>query len=370
MVTPHPLVAALDASQTAVGRAQRELLRLIADVDRCEVWRDHGARDLAHWLAMRYGISGWKARRWIGAAHALEELPRLSEALTTGGLGIDKVVELARFVSPETEARVISWASRASCAAVRRRGDLEARASREEALDAERKRSLTWWYFDEGRRFGLEAELPAAQGAIVARALQRLSRSVSRMPDEHGEAFPSARRADALVALCSARIADDPDPDRATVVVHAMAHGLESDTGGCEVEGGPVVHPETARRLLCNARVQTVIEDDRGNVLDLGRMTREPSAAMVRQVRYRDRKCTFPGCGARRFTEVHHIVWWRDGGRTDLENLLLICSFHHRLVHELGWSLRREADGEVGWFHPDGVRYLAGPSPGALTSVA
>jgi hypothetical protein len=101
-----------------------------------------------------------------------------------------------------------------------------------------------------------------------------------------------------------------------------------------------------------------------GNVLGLGRTSREPSAWMVRQVRYRDRECRFPGCGARRFTEAHHIRWWRDGGRTDLDNLVLICSFHHRLVHEHGWSIRRETDGEVRWFHPDGTRYRAGPAPG------
>lgn len=361
------LLEALDASLVDVGRAHRVLLRRVAEVDRCEAWRDQGARDLAHWLAIRSGISEWKARRWIGAAHVLEALPRLSEALSTGGLGIDKVTELARFATPETEARLISWATRVSCAAVRRRGDLEVRASRDEVLDAVRERSVSWWYFDEGRRFGLEAELPAEQGAIVARALGRLAETIPTMPDEQGEMFAPARRADALVALCSARIAEDPDPDRATVVVHAQARGLADGTGGCELEDGPVIHPETARRLVCNARVQTVIEDDRGRVLDLGRMTREPSAAMARQVRYRDRECAFPGCGARRFTEVHHVVWWRHGGRTDLDNLLLICSFHHRLVHELGWSIRREADGEIGWFHPDGGRYLAGPSPGRRT---
>jgi hypothetical protein len=364
MFAADDLVDALDASQAEVGRAHRGLLRLIAAAERREVWRDRGARDLAHWLAMRYGISEWKARRWIVAAHALEELPALSEALTGGRLGIDKVAELARFATHGTEAGLIAWASRVSCAAVRRRGDLEARASREELAQVERDRFVSWWYFDEGRRFGLEAELPAAQGAIVARALERLAESIPHMPDELEETFAPARRADALVALCSARIADDSDPDRATLVVHATAQGLQSGARGGEVEGGPVIDPDTVRRLLCNARLQRVIEDERGNALALGRMSREPSAAMVRQVRYRDRECRFPGCGARRFTEAHHILWWRLGGRTDLDNLLLICSFHHRLVHELGWSIRREADGEIGWFHPDGSRYLLGPSPG------
>src|SRR5204863_2700986 len=98
-------------------------------------------------------------------------------------------------------------------------------------------------------------------------------------------------------------------------------------------------------RLLCAARVQTVFEDSSGHVLDLGRTTAEPPAWMVRQVRYRDRECRFPRCGARRFTQVHHIIWRRDGGRAELPNLLLICSFHHKLVHEYGWRVTRDADG-------------------------
>src|SRR6266536_3335303 len=71
----------------------------------------------------------------------------------------------------------------------------------------------------------------------------------------------------------------------------------------------------------------------------------------------------FPGGGARRFTQAHHIVWWERGGRTDLDNLVLMCSFHHRLVHEYGWRIKRDHDATVGWFHPDGRRYRAGPAP-------
>ena len=358
------LLGAADAAHARVANAQRELLALIAEVDRLEAWRDQGARDTAHWLAMRYGVSCWKAHRWIAAAHALEELPRLAEALAGGELGIDKVVELARFATVRTEADLIAWAKRVSCGAVRRRGDLAARASHEELAQADRDRFVSWWYCDEGRRFGLEAELPAAQGAIVVRALERLAETIPSMPGEEDRGFAPARRADALVALCSARIAGDVDADRATVIVHVREEGLAHGTGGCEVENGPVIDSESARRLLCNARSQTVLEDRRGNVLGLGRVAREPPSWMIRQVRYRDRECRFPGCGARRFTEAHHIMWWRHGGRTDLDNLLLICSFHHRLVHEHGWSIGRDPDGEVGWFRADGNRYWAGPSPG------
>ena len=178
------LIEALDAANGRVCGAQRELLCLIAEVDRCGRWEDEGARDTAHWLVMRYGIYYWKAQRWIPAAHALERLPRLSEALATGELGIDKVVELCRFATAETEVGLIRWAQRVSCGAIRHRGDLAARTSVEDVLEPERARSLSWWYFDEGRRFGLEAELPAAQGAIVARALERAAEDVPAMPVE------------------------------------------------------------------------------------------------------------------------------------------------------------------------------------------
>jgi hypothetical protein len=362
--TTQSLTVALDNTNVAVGRAQRVMLHLIADADRLEIWRDSGARDTAHWVAIRYGISEWKSRRWVAAAHALEDLPLIAEALERGELGIDKVVELARFAAPETAARLIRWATTVSVGAVRHRGDLEAKASITDVRETERSREVTWWYFDEGRRFGLEADLPAASGPVIVNALERVAERITALPGEEDEVFASARRADALVALCSARIATDPEPDRATVVVHARLDGLHRDTGGCEIEGGPVIHPQSVRRLLCNARVQTVVEDQDGTVLGIGRLSRQAPAWMVRQVRHRDRECRFPGCGARRFTEAHHLRWWRHGGRTDLANLALICSFHHRLVHEHGWSVKRQATGDLLWRRPDGTRYESGPSPG------
>jgi Domain of unknown function (DUF222)/HNH endonuclease len=291
-------------------------------------------------------------------------LPRIADALERGELGIDKVVELARFAIPEDEGRLIRWATTVSVGAVRHRGDLEAKASIRDVRETERDRAVSWWYHDEGRRFGLEADLPAAHGPVIVNALEREAEKIASLPGEEDELFASARRADALVALCSARIAADPEPDRATVVVHARLDGLQRDTGGSEIEGGPVIHPHTVRRLLCNARVQTVVEDSEGNVLGIGRLSRQAPVWMLRQVRHRDRECRFPGCGARRYTEAHHLRWWRHGGRTDLSNLALICSFHHRLVHEHGWSVKRQAAGDLLWRRPDGTRYESGPSPG------
>jgi hypothetical protein len=364
------LIATADALHVVAGRTQRELLAVLAEIDRSGVWEGDGARDAAHWVSMRYGVSAWKAARWIAASHALAGLPRIADALATGRLCLDKVVELTRFATSESEVSLIRWANVVSCGAIRRKADLERKRERAETVEAERARSLRWWYEDEGTRFGLEAELPADQGVLVAKALSRLADSMPSMPGEEGLDGVDARRADALVLLCSGRIASDPDPDRATVVVHTSLETLAGAERNAEVEDGPVIVPETARRLACDGRIQIVAETPDGNVLRLGRLTRVPSAPLIRQLRHRDRECRFPGCGKRRFTHAHHVRWWSSGGRTDLDNLVLLCSFHHRLVHEGGWALTLDDRSDLAWFRPDGAKYRAGPAPPAQLPFA
>jgi Domain of unknown function (DUF222)/HNH endonuclease len=274
---------------------------------------------------------------------------------------LEQVLELTRFARPGDEHELIDWAETRAPGTIRYCADLELRRSAEEVAHNQAHRAVHWWFHED--RFELEADRPAAEGAKAVRALDRLAGTIPPMPGEAGMYHVEARRADALVALCAGRIAADPDPDRATVVVHTRLEALEGRAGGAEIEDGPAIDVRTARRLLCDARVQTVVEDRAGDVVALSTLRRDPPAWMVRQVRQRDRTCRFPGCEARRFTQVHHIRFWSRGGRTELANLLLICFFHHRLVHELGWKVTRSRGGEVRWFQPGGVAYRAGPSP-------
>jgi hypothetical protein len=376
MIDTYELIQDADRHNAQVCGSQREMLRVIRELDDAEAWQDWGARDTAHLVSMRYDVSCWKADRWVKASHALEHLPLLSDAFSRGEVGIDKVVELTRFATADTEAELLSWAQRVSSTAVRQRADVEIKQKLEDAREVSKARYLEWWYEDQGRRMGIRAELPAAQGAVVIRAIERLAAEIPVMPGEDEPHLAQARQADALVALCSKRVASDPDQDRATIVVHAKAgdlagnarhviggEGLVPDRPGVQIEGGGVIHPATLGRLLCNVRTQTVFEDEHGEVIGVGRLSREPSAWMMRQIRYRDRECRFPGCGHRRFTQAHHIRWWRHGGRTDLDNLVLVCSFHHNLVHEHGWVIRRGKDGTIRWLNPEGRTYRAGPGP-------
>jgi hypothetical protein len=258
VATGASLVDDMDETYARMCSNERDFLRMLAQGDLEHVWRDSGAHDMASWISMRYGVTLWKAHRWLHAAHALESLPALSDALSRGVLSSDKVVELARFASFEDEDGLIAWAQRVSPTAVRRRADLAVRRAIEDIRDAERQRFMTWWYSDDGARFGFEGEMAAADGAVVAKALDRVAEQVAVTPGEEDPVFASARRADALVMLASTRIGQDADPDRATVAVHVRAGAdLESSDLRADIEGGPVIDPETAKRLACEGRTQS-----------------------------------------------------------------------------------------------------------------
>ncbi len=158
-----------------ISRLQRELLDTLTELEEAEAWIEDGAYDMAHWTTMQLGISRWKAERWLSSGRALQTLPATADALERGVLGIDKVVELTRFAEFDDEDALVRWAQGVSSGAIRRIGDLRAREGmREDTVAAERERWLQYRYADGGRRFRLDAELPGAAGAVVARALDRL----------------------------------------------------------------------------------------------------------------------------------------------------------------------------------------------------
>ena len=113
-----------------------------------------------------------------------------------------------------------------------------------------------------------------------------------------------------------------------------------------ELDGGGVdVSAETSRRLACDAAVVVLHEGADGSALDVGRKTRSIPPAIRRALSARDTGCRFPGCTARH-CDAHHLVHWADGGRTSLDNLVLLCRRHHRLLHEGGYRIEGERSGD------------------------
>jgi hypothetical protein len=138
---------------------------------------------------------------------------------------------------------------------------------------------------------------------------------------------------------------DAPDAPDAPVrsPVEVVVH-ISADTLAGETELGDGVSAEVARRLLCDAGVVPLLEDTRGNTIDVGRKTRSVPSSLGRALRWRDRGCRFPGCTNTRFADAHHVRHWIDGGETCLENLVLVCRRHHRYLHELGFKIERSGD--------------------------
>src|SRR6185436_4320467 len=117
---------------------------------------------------------------------------------------------------------------------------------------------------------------------------------------------------------------------------------------------GAFVSREAVRRLSCDAGIVEVVEDDRGAPLSVGRKRRTISGGLKRALYQRDATCTFPGCANRAFLEGHHIKHWADGGETSLLNTTLVCTAHHRFVHEYGYTIEMTEDQRPEFRDPQG----------------
>jgi hypothetical protein len=360
--TSYEIRARIDRAQRAICASQRDLMSSIVEGEHAGIWQADGCRDMAQWVAGRLGLSYWTASRWVNAARALERLPRVSRSFTNGSLSVDKVVELTRFASPDNEADLVSWARKVTPATIRRRADVANRPSLEDHRDAHRGRYLEFWRDDLMVRF--EGALPTDVGVKLQKAIDRIADGLPKPPSGSEDGLDrsiEARRADALVTMASAAIANDQDQDRATVVVHVDLESLGDAARGGEIASGGTLHPEVVKRLGCGGRVEWVVGDGERHALGIGHKSRVIPLWMERQLRYRDGGCTFPGCGTRRFVCGHHIVPWPHGP-TNLDNLTLVCSFHHNLVHEFRWKVSLDDAGRTSWFRPDGRRYEPGVS--------
>src|SRR5262249_24012720 len=180
-------------------------------------------------------------------------------------------------------------------------------------------------------------------------------------------------RADALVSLAQGYLRGDaPDRSPIEITLAIPKSSLRAETTD-PVEVGELGESflswQTARRLACDAGVVEVVEDERGVPLSVGRKRRTISGALKRALRKRDATCTFPGCTNRMFLEGHHIRHWADGGETSLGNGLLLCSLHHRFVHEYGYAVELGADQRPQLRAPCGRGVAAVPARLATSSL-
>jgi len=185
---------------------------------------------------------------------------------------------------------------------------------------------------------------------------------------------PRQRRHDALGALArhyldGAASLPAVNGERPRVVVTINAADLLAADAGvaanrhARLDSGLPVSLDTVRRLACDAQLLPVAVDESGDVLRLGRTTRVWSVAQRRAAWIRDKgRCAFPRC-RRPPVDLHHLVWWSNGGSTDLDNAAWLCSFHHWLVHERRWTVSRDTERAYVFTAPDGREFRTRPPP-------
>jgi len=152
-------------------------------------------------------------------------------------------------------------------------------------------------------------------------------------------------------------------PHRTTIVVHADLSYLGGREGAAELDVLGPLSPEVVRRLACDAKIVISADNDKGQSIQQGTASRNPSSAQRLEIRRRDKGCRFPGCTYTEFTDVHHVVHWLNGGPTSIPNLVTLCDQHHRAVHELGWKMSGDANVVLSFRSPTGRVTTSTPSP-------
>jgi hypothetical protein len=393
--------------------ATHRLLTCIRQFDETNGWCAQGAVSCAHWLSWRIGLDLATAREKVRVARALGVLPTIDAALAAGQLSYAKVRALSRVATANNEATLLDLALYATGAQLERlcRGyrtvlaadeapSPEARSLRRRTLPGGMVKleivlcpdeaELVFQALDCAREVGHAASGDSAHGRACGCGPERghgRSHDLDCDDDDvsaegsSGSAsggWPS--RADGVVALAEAFLAGSAGTgnggERFQVMIHVDQDTLAVD-GAQAVDGRPAtsqatlqatlddgtrVSAETFRRVACDCGLLAHGGRDEHSTLSVGRRSRSIPPAIRRALRLRDRGCRFPGCTHNRFLHGHHVRHWLHGGETSVDNLVLLCTRHHHLVHEGGWTVVRE-DGRDGgdwaFVAPDGERLPA-----------
>ncbi len=337
-----------------INAATYELLVLIRQFDERAGWLKWGFSNCIDWLHWRCDLSVGAAREKVRVAHALKALPATAQAFCRGKLSYSKVRALVRVADRSNEDALLSFALKTTAARVEERCR-ELRCgmtdSTVEANDAYARRSLRVSRDPNRGTLTITVELPLETGELIDKALDR-ARDDSPTPEFAGESW-AVRQADAFVTMARSYLNGNGDEstgisEQYQVTVHVDQSAL---TDGLGRSGLPI---ESVRRIACDSDKVVLMENGSGEPLSVGRKTRVVPTAIKRALHARDKSCVFPGCRHTRFVDAHHIKHWSAGGETSLDNLMLLCARHHRLVHEGGFHIDKDYLDRWMFKRPDG----------------
>lgn len=335
----------------------------------------HGAASTQSWLRGALGVAPGEASERVRLARASRTLlDGAVKQLAAGSMTYDHVRAVERAVrhlprehQSDAAAVLTGLATQSDVTAVRTAGRhlrfvTDPDGTFREAEQQYERRHLTLSPLLDG--------MTAVEGLLDPESASLLSAAIEPFLVPHGpEDLRSAaqRRADGLVeivrAACDHRLLPEIAAERPHLHVMWPAGPTGASAAGTygtppapaagvlpQAPGGDaLLHPIAVGRVACDASVARVLLSPEGVPVELGRSVRLFSPAQRRFLATRDGGCRFPGCDRpSAFTDAHHVQSWLDGGRTDVVNGLLLCRFHHRLVHEGGWTIDVGPEGAGG----------------------
>ncbi len=356
--------------QRSLELLEAERLRRLAEIDRRRLFERDGHLSAASWLAVRHRMAWGTARYQVRVGRALEEMPQTRVALEAGDVSMAAVRLLAtahgvdREAFARSEGHLVDAARRQSIqdlnkvvAFWRERAEHERSPDREESLRSRRAFHASVSFLGMVR---VDGELDPETGDTLLTALGAVQGAETRSRRFDDDRTPAQRRADALGEICRQWLDTSDRPvvggERPHLTVTVTAEALAQGSAGAgELDQAGPVPREVARRVACDASVMRVVMAGRSEPLDVGRRTALISPALRRAVIVRDAHCRFPGCDRpHTWCDAHHVVHWADGGPTALENLMLLCRRHHRMIHRpRGFRLGMEG-GRAVFRRPDG----------------
>jgi uncharacterized protein DUF222/HNH endonuclease len=331
----------------SIDELELEFSRLAAEFDKTTWWSSAGYNTAADWIRFNCHMNSQAVWNAFAVGSSEHDMPATLEVMSSGRIGFAHVATMAR-TALETggafdEDKLLPLAEEYSpgkffykCIHYRHAVDAEGYNRDQERLSEERGLRLNT--AQDGCLL-ISGLLDPIGGAAVRTALEPLAKPSGIYDDRDRE----QRYADALVELASGG-------RPATLQVTASVETLKGTAGapGGETEFSPPVSSVTVQRIACDCSVMRVLLDGPSMVVDVGRAKRLVDGALRKALAVRDKHCQWPGCERpASWCDGHHLVHWINGGETNLENCVLLCKRHHRMVHEGRWRLIKYEDGQI-----------------------